>query len=196
MAKLVIILGFALSFAAGLVIGSRSRPPVLAPGSGSPATAPSGPERRGPGGWLSAELGLTSDQRTQLDRIWSEMARNGRSEQDDQRREYRQERDNAISDLVPPARMADYDRIIDTYTERLSDLERASREAYQGAVEKTKQILTPEQRTRYEAMLSRHQWGPGSARDRHGPRRAETRATSQPGPTPVPSSHESLKGAQ
>ena len=195
MAKLVIILGFALSFAAGLVIGSRSQNSVLAPGSpGQPTTQP-GNERRGPGGWLTAELGLTPEQREKLDGIWSQMARHGRGEQEDQRREYRHERDSAIADLVPPARMADYDRIIDTYTDRLTGLERASREAYEASVEKTKQILTPEQRTRYEELLKRHRWGPGAARDRHANRRNETRATSQPDSNDVPSSHENSKGA-
>lgn len=214
MTKFVVILGFALSFAAGLVIGSR-RAPLGAPAGaagGVPinaasgesaasdsasvgvATAPS--ERRGPGGWLSAELALTPDQRQELDTIWSEMVRRGRGENEERRREHRRDRDAAIADLVPPARLGEYDRIINAYQERVADLERESREAYEAAVEQTKEILTPEQRTRYDELLRRHRWGPGSSRDRRSSRPSETRETSQPGQIESSlSSHPFSKGA-
>lgn len=199
MTKLIVILGFALSFAAGLVIGSR--PKASSDASSVPLRPTTSPttqhERRGgPGGWLSTELNLTPVQRARLDEIWSAMAQRGRNEHEDRRREYRRERDASIADLVPVARLGEYDDIINAYSERVFAMERESREAYEAAVEKTKQILTPEQRVRYDALLSRHRWGPGAARDRHpNSRRSETRATSQPeqtgAPTGAPSpSHE------
>ena len=43
-------------------------------------------------------------------------------------------------------------------------LEQESRNAYDTAVKKTNEILTPEQRTKYEEILKRNQW------DRGGPR--------------------------
>jgi Spy/CpxP family protein refolding chaperone len=185
MAKLIVIIGFVLSFAAGLVIGSRSRG-LIDPGapventSQSPTTAPS--ERRNKGGWLSQELGLSSEQRARLDQIWSAMASRGRDDHDDRRREYRKERDAAIADLIPPARLGEYDQIINTYTDRVAALEQESREAYEDAVERTKQILTPEQRSKYEELLKRHKWGPGSSRDRHSSSRRsdDTPTTSNP----------------
>jgi hypothetical protein len=179
MTKFVVILGFILSFAAGLVIGSRR--PVIAEAPANPtaatiaSTKPT--ERRTPGSWLSSELGLSPEQRKTLDGIWSAVAK--ANDQDERRRNFRRERDEAIAHLVPPERLAAYDEIIDTYTDRVEALERTSRDAYESAVEQTKQILTPEQRTRYEELLKRHKWGPG-ARDRHAGRRSETRATSQP----------------
>jgi Spy/CpxP family protein refolding chaperone len=196
MAKLIVILGFALSFAAGMVIGSRQTLVDPAPANPlTPTTASS--ERRSRGGWLSAQLGLTPEQRQELDRIWSATARQGRGERDERRREFRRERDEAIAELVPSARLAEYDDIINTYNERVTGLERESREAYDAAVEQTKQILTPQQRTRYEELLQRHSWGPGAARDRHNSRRSETHATSQPQRTDSTNpSHDSLKGAQ
>jgi hypothetical protein len=196
MTKFVVILGFILSFAAGLVIGSRR--PVIAEAPANPTaatTAPAKPnERRSPGSWLSSELGLSAEQRKALDGIWSAVAK--ANDQDERRRNFRRERDEAISHLVPPERLGAYDEIIDTYTDRIEALERKSREAYESAVEQTKQILTSEQRTRYEELLKRHSWVPG-ARDRRAGRRSETRATSQPAAdhadtssTSVPSSHE------
>jgi Spy/CpxP family protein refolding chaperone len=185
MAKLVVILGFILSFAAGMVIGSRRALVSETTANPSPAatTQQSRGERRGPSGFLTAELGLSPEQREQLDQIWSSLIRsNDREERDDLRRQYRRDRDEAIADLVPPARMGDYDRVIEQYQGRIEELERTSRQAYESAVDQTKQILTPDQRARYEALLKRHRWGPGS-RDRHSGQRGEatTRATSQPG---------------
>lgn len=197
MAKFVVILGFILSFAAGMVIGSRRAVITEAPANptrSSPTTQSSrgGDDRdggrRNRSGYLTAELGLTSEQRDHLDKIWSAVAK--ANDQDERRRRYRRERDEAIADLVPPERLGAYDGVIEQYQDRIEALERKSREAYHTAVEQTKQILTSEQRARYEALLKRHNWGPGD-RDRHG-KKGETRATSQPGradsPPPSPSS--------
>jgi Spy/CpxP family protein refolding chaperone len=202
MTKFVVILGFLLSFAAGLVIGSRRGAvvPETPTSAASPAAAtqPSSrdadKDRRSRSGFLSAELSLTPDQRNRLDEIWSSMAKD--NDQDEQRRQFRRERDAAIADLVPAGRLGEYDRIIDAYHDRIEAMERTTREAYEAAVDQTKDILTPEQRTRYEELLKRHRWGSGAARDRSTTRRSETRATSQPGGIdPITSSHDLLKGA-
>jgi Spy/CpxP family protein refolding chaperone len=189
MAKFVVILGFILSFAAGMVIGSKGvlvseAPANPTPSSPTTQSSRDGGGRRSPSGYLTAELGLSPEQRDRLDKIWSAVAK--ANDQDDRRRGYRRERDEAIADLVPPERLGDYDRVIEHYQNRVEALEQTSREAYRTAVEQTKQILTPEQRARYEALLKRHNWGPG-ARDRHG-KGGETRATSQPGRADSPSS--------
>lgn len=213
MTKLVVILGFLVSFAAGVVIGTRRTLVGEAPANPSAPTASSAaspttqksssqhgePRRGGRSGYLTAELGLTGEQRKELDKIWSAVAK--ANDQDERRRGYRRERDEAIADLVPPARLGQYDQIINTYHERIDALERKSRDAYQTAVEETKQILTPEQRTRYEAMLKRHKWGPDVRDPRQTGRRSETRATSQPDrpdetPPPLSSSSSAADGAQ
>ena len=183
MTKLIVILGFILSFAAGMVIGTKSRGLIdtAAPANTDtrpPTTAPS--ERHSRGGWLSQELGLSADQRKQLDAIWSALASRGRNDHDDRRRDFRRERDAAIADLVPSARLGEYDQIINTYNDRVTALEQESREAWQGAVEQTKAILTPEQRTKYEDLLKRHKWGPGPSRDRQPSRRSETAPSATP----------------
>jgi Spy/CpxP family protein refolding chaperone len=190
MAKLIVILGFLLSFAAGMVIGTRTHGLLDrsdATTTKPPTTAPS--DRRTRGGWLSQELGLSTEQRAQLDKIWSATASRAGSDHEDRRREYRRERDTAIADLVPTARLGEYDQIINTYQDRVAALEAETREAYQQAVEQTRQILTPEQRTRYEDILKKHKWGPYSSRDRHSSSRR-----SESGPTTT-TSQDSLKGA-
>jgi Spy/CpxP family protein refolding chaperone len=200
MTKLIVILGFALSFAAGMVIGSKSRGLInpVAPTSAGEPRPTTRPERRG---WLTQELGLSPEQRAKLDGIWSAVASRGRDEQEDRRRDYRRERDAAIADLVPPARLGEYDQIINTYTDRVAALEQESREAYHDAVERTKAILTPEQRVKYEELLKRHRWGPGPSRDRHTSRRAETQQATASQPAADPSDPQSPptdspKGAQ
>jgi Spy/CpxP family protein refolding chaperone len=186
MAKVVVILGFCLSFAAGLVIGWRAHKPgspIAATisdltGGGHPhsTTQPGNGPRRGSTGWWQSELGLTADQRTKMDHIWSSLASKARNERDERRREYRRERDTSIADLVPASQLGEYDRIIDTYNERIAGLDRESRDAYETAVEETKQILTADQRTRYEDLLKKYHWGPPQVRDRHpSTRRSETR---------------------
>jgi Spy/CpxP family protein refolding chaperone len=203
MAKLVVILGFCVSFAAGLVIGWRVRtvePEAIGSATRDgthAATQPAGGSRRGSTGWWQAELGLTSDQRTKMDHIWSSMAQKGHTDRDERRREFRRERETAIADLVPASQLGEYDRIIDAYNERIAGLERESRDAYEAAVEQTKQILNGEQRTRYEDLLKKYHWGPPQARERHpSTRRSETRPGSEPAAaTPLTSTSSSSSDA-
>jgi Spy/CpxP family protein refolding chaperone len=206
MLKLVVILGFLVSFAAGLVVGSRTDWLDVAMGATSPSSstivddrtppapgpdrtaAPPPPDRdrgdgrpprppgprggpggpggrgdrdRGPGGWLAAELRLTPDQHKQLDAIWSDLAQRGRRrDHEGRRRAMRNERDLAVAALIAPARWGEYEQIMADFAERSSALDREFRADFDAAVERTKQILTPEQRTRYEKLLERHRWGP------------------------------------
>jgi Spy/CpxP family protein refolding chaperone len=166
MTKLVVIIGFAVAFAAGLIIGIESRrsgaaaTPAPTVSSAGPSTRPM---RRG-GGWLNSELNLSPDQQQRLNRIWSEMARNGRREQEEKRRALRSERDEEIAALVGEAKKGQYEAIQAHYSDQLKTLDRESRAAFQTAVEDTRQVLTPEQRARYDELLARHQ----SDRGEHG----------------------------
>ena len=174
MAKFVVILGFLLAFGAGLVIGAQGHL-RLASAEPPPATRPSGP-----GSWLAAELDLSPDQTQKIDAIWSDIAGKGRGDREDQRRQLRKERDDAIAALIRPEDLSAFDQIHETYADRMAALDAQWREGFNASVERTKQILTPEQRVKYEEILKRHTGGPG-ARDRQGTRRpSEERATSGP----------------
>lgn len=195
MTKLVVIIGFAVAFAAGLIIGIESR------GAGAGSTAGSNPSTTGPstqpvrrGGWLNSELNLSADQQERLNKIWSEMARNGRREQEDRRRELRTERDEAITALLGAARKPQYEAIQAHYADQLKALDRESRAAFQKAVEDTKQVLTAEQRTKYEELLSRHQMDRG---ERGGPRGGEGArgGLGHGAPSGAPMDREHLRGS-
>jgi Spy/CpxP family protein refolding chaperone len=194
------MLGFVVAFAAGLMTGVRSHTaPSVTPTSPSPL--PPGPGTRpfpgGPRGqhsFLTRELSLTPDQQDKLKEIWSKMAILGPREQDELRRQYRNERDEAIAALIHTEDLAAYDKILKAHSDKLAVLDQQFRDAYQAAVESTKQILTPEQRAKYEEILKRNQaWdqgprgGPRRGGDRppppgmdEEPRRAGDRATTRP----------------
>lgn len=219
MSKLLVILGFAISFAAGLVVGMRAdwsrlvsattnapnaaqpAPPVSPPDGARPpqsAGPRGGPGDRGPGGWLAAELGLTHDQHKQLDEIWTGLAERGRRrDHGGRRRELRDERDQAVAALIAPQRWGEYEEIIAEFAERNAELDREFRGEFDRAVERTKQILTPAQRAKYDALLERHRWGPPGDRRRHADAREETSATSRPDRrNDTRPSHGAQKGAQ
>lgn len=159
MTKLIVILGFALSFGAGMVVGIGTQRASAPP---PPATRPHG----GPAGWLAAQLKLTPEQQQQLNKIWSEIAHRGGREQDERRRQLRRERDDAITALIRSEDRAAYDDILKNYDQQKSALDREWRAGFERAVEETMKILTPEQRARYEEIRKqRQQWerGPGGS---------------------------------
>lgn len=185
MTRLVVIFGFLVAFGAGLTVGYRAPRTSAGAGEGPrPTTRPSGRD-----GWLAAELVLATEQREQLKKIWSESTRRNRGDQDDLRRQYRTERDEAVAALIRPEDKEKYAQAIKTYSDRMAGIDQLGREAYQIAVEQTKAVLTPEQRTKYEEILKRH--GPPPQRHTRAStensagliRRTEGRATTRPAGT-------------
>src|SRR4051794_26260922 len=106
MTKLVVIIGFVVSFAAGLIVGVASRQASMA---APPTTRPTRM------GWLASELTLSPEQQQQLTKIWSETADRGRREHEDARHQFRRERDEAIAGLLHPEDMGAYDQIQKQY---------------------------------------------------------------------------------
>jgi Spy/CpxP family protein refolding chaperone len=186
MTKIILIIGFVVAFAAGMVSGLAVRGrDVLA----SPAAATRPSNAGGAGGLLAAELNLTPDQREQMNKIWRDNARTLRHQQDQRRAQYRKERDEAIAALIRPEDREKYDQVLKAHADHLADVDRELRARWQTGVEETRKILTPEQRTRYEDFLKRREAdraaGGGRDRDRDHQqqqnRRADERATSRPG---------------
>jgi hypothetical protein len=169
MTRFVVIIGFLVAFAAGWVIGIEMRSSSLA--SSTPTTRPSR------GSWLAAELKLSPQQTEELNKIWSETARRGRGEQDDRRRQFRKERDDAIGALIKPEDKEKFELIQKNFTDELATMDREMKESFAAAVEKTKAVLTPEQRTKYEELLARRE---SERNQRDHNRRGEEHATTQP----------------
>jgi Spy/CpxP family protein refolding chaperone len=152
MTKAVVLISFLIAFTAGLVTGFEWRRPSAQP--------PSAPGRHR-GSWLAAELSLTPQQQEQLSKIWSETARWGSRDHEERRRQCRKDREDAIASLIPAEDKPKYDEIMKRYSDRMGVLDAELRSSYQNAVDKTKGILTPEQRKKYETILERSGHGPG-----------------------------------
>jgi Spy/CpxP family protein refolding chaperone len=179
MTKIVVIVGFVVAFAAGLMVGMDSH----RPGAASPTTKPSYPS------WLVAELNLTTKQQEEMHKIWSETAKKGRHEQDEARRQLRRERDEAIAALVRPEDYGRYDQILKAYNDQMDALDREARKSFEQSVERTKPLLTPEQQTKYAELLARHQWDrPQRPRERENPRENIRRPGDASGATSRPMS--------
>src|SRR5207248_6231379 len=120
MTKIVVMLGFAMAFAAGLAVGLEMRQTAVA---AAPTTRPG----RGHG-WLVTELGLTPQQQEQMRTIWDAVPRGGH-DQDDRRKEYKRQRDEALTALVRPEDRARYDRILKTFSEQMDALDKQREES-------------------------------------------------------------------
>jgi len=158
------IVTFAAGVAAGLLVGHlRHRPPM-----------PS---------WLGAELNLTSQQREQMHKIWSEVMGSTMRQGFEQRRALRQERDQAIVGLLTAEQKTRYDAILKDYARKEGELSEQGKQAFEEAIRRTKEILTPEQAAKYEELMQKQRergFGPP-----HGGRMG-TPPGSPPGPPPGP----------
>ena len=153
-AKLVLVLSLVLTFAAGVALG------FLAP------RAPGGGHRpRSPSSWLGDELKLSPEQREEMRAIWSEVVGSLHGSQREERRLIAERRDAAIVGLLSDDQKVEYERILTEYEAAQEQLSADRRAAFERAVERTKQILTAEQRVLYEEKLKSF-----PARDREGSR--------------------------
>ncbi len=163
-AKVLLIVAFVVTFAAGGAIGLLMSEPEH--------------RRRGPS-WLTAELGLTDQQRDRMREIWSEAMRAGGSDRWERRKALARSRDEAVAALLTEAQREQYDSILRDYEAKVDELGQERKRAFEKAAERTKQILTPEQARKYEELLQeRAKRGPGDRRGppwgRRSPRREET----------------------
>jgi len=151
-AKVLLTVAFVVTFAAGAAVGLLMS---------SPGHRPRGPS------WLTAELELTDQQREQMHEIWSEAMRAGRSGHWERRKALAEHRDQAIAALLTEAQRTQYDSILQDYAAKMEELHQEGKLAFEQAVERTKQILTPEQAKKYDELFEeRKKRGPG---DRRGP---------------------------
>ena len=149
-AKVLLIAAFVVTFAAGGAAGLLMSGP--------------GPRRHGPS-WLTAELGLTEQQREKMHEIWSEAMRAEGSDRWERRRALAENRDEAITALLTEAQRERYDGILSDYEAKLDAFAQERQRAFEQAVERTKQILTPEQAAKYDELLkNRPKRGPGDRR--------------------------------
>jgi Spy/CpxP family protein refolding chaperone len=168
-AKLVVSIGFAIAFAAGLVVGLWMRQPAIA------SVAQSKDDRS----WLARELNLDAAKGEEVKRIWSEAMKSSSREQDEaRRRALRKERDDAIAAMIRPDDKTAYETVMHVYNDRNNEISRERAAAFDDAVERTKAILTPEQRAKYDELLKKREQERGN-NSGHG-RWTGDRATTRP----------------
>jgi len=112
-------------------------------------------------------LNLTQDQRDKMREIWSGVMR-GPGQQRGRHEELQKARDAAVVALLDAEQKAKYEELMKAYSEKLTALEAERKSAVEEAVKRTKEILTPEQRVKYEEMLSKQRAGPRRQRGRPG----------------------------
>ena len=127
---------------------------------------------------LSQELGLSSQQESQMKEIWSKVAQAGGGGRD-RVRALAQERDEAVKNLIPAEQLAAYDKIMQDYKTKVEELNRERSQPYQEAVKRTKEILTESQRLKYDELLKRRSEHWRGSRDggREGPREGNHEST-------------------
>ena len=146
--KLVILLGFAIMFVAGLAIGrSHSTPPAPKPDDH-------------PLHNLRDEVGLTADQEKQIEQVWHD-ARVHADTMARQFHDFDRQRDEAIAALMSPEQNARYQEIRHEHDERVAAVRKDIGKSMQEASQKTRSLLTPEQAKKFDSFIQKHH--------RHGP---------------------------
>ena len=156
--KVIVLVSFLLTAAAGAAVGMLVSWPE--------ARHPHRPR-------LTEELGLSAEQQEKMRKIWSEaMVPSGRHRGED-RRALAKERDEAIVALLTEEQLLRYKQIVGQYERKLEEQRQEGQRRIQETIERTKQILTPEQARKYEELLNKRTErgrGRGSlGRRRHGP---------------------------
>lgn len=161
--KAIIVVGFMVAFGAGLVGGMATRHTVVEP--------------RRDRGWLTHQLNLTADQEKKMHQIWSDVVRAAGQHDEERRRAIRKDRDEAITNLIGPENWIIYDKIMQSYDEKMAQLAQERGNVFHRADTETKKILDVDQLKKFEEIIKKreaegHGRGPG--------RRNEDRATSRP----------------
>ncbi len=178
--RMTLTLMFIAAFVAGISVGifveqrtGERHGPGFGPRELGPGGQGNGPGPGGPGGgrgasWLTTTLSLTPAQEQETLKIWSGLERTGRQEEFDKRKALQKQRDDSVKALVPGDKHAELEKIHELYNQQSNELSDQRRKAFDAAVEKTKAILTADQREKYEEILARRP-GPGGPGGRRGP---------------------------
>jgi Spy/CpxP family protein refolding chaperone len=160
-ARVAIIVSFVVAFAAGGATGlmiDRAGPR---------------PDHDRP--WLERSLGLSPQKSKELRQIW-ERVNSAIEQQRDLRAAAARKRDDEIQALFTPEQAAHYERILQEFTASMDRLANERTTLFQEAEKQTEDILTPDQRDKYEKMRT------GRMQQGRRPHRGERGAPRAPGP--------------
>jgi len=156
----VIVVGcFVVAFAAGTGVGLVLR---------------GRPEPPGRHSVLERELSLTPKQAEQVKAIWSETWQTLHARPGERLEGLEKEREDALRSLLSAEQATRYDQIQADYRRKLEKMGEERGAIFDGAVQRTKEILTDAQRAKYESLLEQKKamggspGGPGHFRGPHG----------------------------
>ncbi len=153
--KVIIAIAFVLALGAGVAVGMLG--------------ARNMPTHRGRSSWLTEELHLSADQQKQMQEIWSNVLRGKGREHMEQVRALQQQREGEIVALLTAEQKARYEQINQQFDQRVQEFARQRDEAFEQAVEKTKQILGDSQRQKYDELLKKMRTDRAERRGPGGP---------------------------
>jgi Spy/CpxP family protein refolding chaperone len=146
--KLVMLLGFALMFVAGLAVGrSRKIVPAAKPPDTQPASI------------IGKELNLTPEQREQMKKIWEPV---GHHPEPAEYKDADRQRDESIRALMSEDQRAQYELIIHDHDTKIAALRAEHETAMRTAEAESRAILTEAQQKTFDQMIKEHG-------HRHGP---------------------------
>jgi Spy/CpxP family protein refolding chaperone len=126
-----------------------------------------------PRAWFE-QLGLSADQRQQMDAIWDQ-TREKMQQLTDRRHDLEHERDREIHDLLSPAQQLAYDIIIQDYHRDRGEIDQEKMNQMHDADLQSRALLDDTQKQRWDELTR-------EIHDGHGPRGPATReSTTRPG---------------
>jgi hypothetical protein len=139
--KVVILLGFALMFAAGLAVGRSGRMAAMA--AQRPSADPS---------YLAARLNLSPDQLKQMQGIWS-AALEAAPDMPARVHDLDVQRDAEVEKILSPDQRTNFEQLEGDHDQQLATLRAKRDSVMHDAQEKTRAILTPQQRDIFDQII-------------------------------------------
>ena len=138
--KTILIATFVLVMSAGVVVGRLwTRLPAVSVG-----------HDRSPS-WLADQMNLSTEQRQQMDAIWSDTKQKIHATFDHQH-ELDHQRDAAVVALLTPQQKAAYDKIQADHTAGRAELDKQRDALVHDANDRSKALLSDEQKTRWDTL--------------------------------------------
>ena len=173
--KVIVLVGFLLAFAAGLVAGMIRHKTDAGLASQSPTTGPT--TRRVS---FAQALGLTPEQDRKIHQLREEAFREAMREVEERRESLRRQRDESILPLLSPENRIVYETVMQHYQAAMTSVNRERPAAFDSQDEQIRQVLTAEQRVKFEEMLKKCA---EERKRREMNRRGDEKATTRPATT-------------
>ncbi len=131
--------------------------------------------------WFDAQLDLSADQKTQMDKIWGD-TRQQMQKLSQRRRETEKKREDAILALLDPTQREKYNEIDQSFRASATALDKQRDALFTDANTQSRALLTPAQQQNWDILSKQFQ-----NRHRHGPGPGSMGMGTQPSASTMPS---------